>query len=472
MTLPMTKADAYSQTTLVLEAGENLDLLVSKLGHVLFGGNSLPAKIYVACPPGLKAKAAKKLSNFQDKVEILEVQSLCTDLLPFLTTSYVAFLPALAPYCPPPLEDLGVLASEKPFLRPWIPPVTLPDTQWARLVYMAFGWISTPSLLQLPLGLQQTLNLRDLERVTRNAKPYIPYLSAPTGSNPAYRENPIEKPPKLSAKSSVMALIPHFQCEEWLGQCLDSLLNQTRPPDAIVVMDDASPDPPLDIVPEFSTVTLLRFPDNVGPYRMVQSVIEATHFDAYMFQDADDWSSMDRLECLLKEAERTGAQWIGTQELMYFEDSVQAIRYPLDLNTTPKNTLHHPFCYPSSLISREFLFSLGGFASGLRFSGDLELLTRAILAGKVANLDRYAYFRRIRKNSLSISDETGIGSLARKEVDFEIEKRKVENSVRISKGLAPLLEPLRVAKPVAFEHLAGPHLPVKPANEKSLPRIC
>ena len=46
-------------------------------------------------------------------------------------------------------------------------------------------------------------------------------------------------------------------------------------------------------------VTLLHAAENVGPYRLVQQVIDDTDYDAYLFQDADDWSAPDRLEQLL-----------------------------------------------------------------------------------------------------------------------------------------------------------------------------
>jgi hypothetical protein len=453
----MAPNESHAKTSLVLETGENLDFLVTKLKQV-FADDHLPfMKIIVTSPPGQKPRILTKLSVFLKNIEVVEIHSLSQDLLPKIATPFLAYLPANAPYSPPPLEDLDKWGQVHLFLRPWIPAVTLKDIEWARLVYMDLGWVSTPALFQR-LEMESSLTLRNLESVFQKKDISLSYFSAPAGPTISGQMALFDGPAKLSPKSRVMALVPHFNCEPWLGQCLDSLMGQTQPPNAIVVMDDASTQAPLDILRNYPTVTLLRSPENVGPYRMAQTVIDQTDFDAYMFQDADDWSSLDRLEALLIEAEKTGAEWIGTQELMYFEDMIHALRYPLDLNATSLSPLRFPFCYPSSLISRNFLKRLGGFATGFRFSGDFELFIRAVWAGKIANLDRYAYFRRIRKNSLITSEETGLSSNARKEVDAQIEMRKAENLARVIKGGVPLLEPLKTAGPVAFEHLAGPPL--------------
>jgi len=449
--------DSYSKVTLLLQSGENLDFLLTKLNLVFADPKIRAAKIRVLCPPHLTSPITVKLSPFWGRVEISEPRMLLKEFSTLHARPFVAYLPAETPYTPPPLEGLGALAAYPLFIRPWIPPVELPDNQWARLVYLTHGWVSTPVLLEKALDGQAALTLRGLEKLTSKDS-WVSYFSSPTGlANSSSIDGP-RGAGKLNSQSKVLALVPHYQCESWLGQCLDSLIRQTRRPDAIAVLDDASSPPPVDIVRKFPQVTLLRSPENVGPYRLIQSAIGQTDFDAYLFQDADDWSSLDRLELLLKEAERTGAEWIGTQELMYFEDSLHALRYPLSFGPRPQSGIRYPFCYPSSLISRDFLNRLGGFASGLRFSGDYELFTRAVFDGKVANLDRYCYFRRIRKGSLVTSEDTGMASLARREMDNQIEKRQLENLARIAKGLAPLLEPLSKTDPVKFEHLAGPAL--------------
>jgi hypothetical protein len=117
----------------------------------------------------------------------------------------------------------------------------------------------------------------------------------------------------------------------------------------------------------------------------------------------------------------------------------------------PAYTLLHP----SSLVSRDLVLRAGGYATGLRFSGDMEFLLRACLVGKVMNLDRYCYFRRIRVNSLITSAQTGLASPARQALDERIKKRYWENRDRLSQGQAPLLEPLESAGLAEFDEICG-----------------
>src|SRR5215218_7341468 len=129
----------------------------------------------------------------------------------------------------------------------------------------------------------------------------------------------------LHQTSSVLAIVPHYKCEAWLGDCLDSLVRQTHPLDGIAVIDDGSGQPPVEIVRSFPQVTLFASDENVGPYRISQEVIARTGYDAYLFQDADDWSGPTRLELLLAEAERTGAEVVGCQAYRLISDEGEVV---------------------------------------------------------------------------------------------------------------------------------------------------
>jgi Glycosyl transferase family 2 len=257
---------------------------------------------------------------------------------------------------------------------------------------------------------------------------------------------------------TILALIPHSRCETWLRRCLNSLLQQTHPPTNIVVIDDASTPPPLAIVQDFPSVTLLCTAPQVGPYRLIQSTIDATNYDAYLFQDADDWSTVDRLEILLKTARHYGAELVGSQEIRILEPELiaQAIGYPLDVNQALKRAPGHPLLHPTSLVTRDLVMRLGGFATGLRFGGDTEFLLRAHWVSRIVNTPHYCYFRRKRPDSLTTAIGTGLDSPARQALLKTLKQRAIGHST--TPPTIHDLQPLQTVDPIALTHLCGPSL--------------
>lgn len=266
---------------------------------------------------------------------------------------------------------------------------------------------------------------------------------------------------RAAAGDRVLALVPHHRCERWLDHCLASLVGQTRPPDGIVVIDDASAEPPTEIVRRFPGVTLLRARANVGPYRLVQQVIEETSYDRYLFQDADDWSAPDRLELLLDAAGRTGAELVGSDYVMLCTDEVRTLlhAFPVDVNGALVQALTcHALQHPTSLVNRTLVTRLGGYASGMRFSGDDEFLRRAAHVTRIVNVPRVLYFRRHRADSLTTSAATGHGSQARRDVLKALATRAADNAEAVVRGDQPDLTPHALAPPIRLEHVCGPAL--------------
>jgi glycosyltransferase involved in cell wall biosynthesis len=258
----------------------------------------------------------------------------------------------------------------------------------------------------------------------------------------------------------VLALIPHYQCEHWLSACIESLLAQTRPLDGIAIIDDASPHPPIEIAKQFPQVTLFTAEENGGPYRLIQEVINNTSYDAYLFQDADDWSTYDRLELLLNEAERTGAELVGSQELRVLCDTreVMPCRYPHDVNAALAVRPAHPLLHPTSMIARGLVQRLGGFSTGLRFGGDSELLLRAGHVARIVNVPSYCYFRRHRTGSLTTDPTTGLDTPVRHKLQKLLRARGLRNARAVARGEWPRLDPFASAPPVRLTHLLGPEL--------------
>ncbi len=273
----------------------------------------------------------------------------------------------------------------------------------------------------------------------------------------------------LTRRSAVCALVPHRDAGDWLSGAIESLLTQTRPPDAIVVIDDASVTPPRAVATSYPEVTLLRSPANVGPYRLVQTVVEQTDFDAYLFQDADDVSHPERLATLLEAAETDEAGMVGSQEteLDVAGPEVRTRTYPWDVNAAlDRNPIAFALLHPSSLVARDVIMRAGGYPGGLRFSGDVEFLRRAMHVAKGVNVAQFCYLRRIRAGSLTTSASTGMQSPQRIVLMATLHARARANAELVARGIPPVLEPLSVAPPVRLTHLVGPPLRTRNARRR------
>lgn len=265
----------------------------------------------------------------------------------------------------------------------------------------------------------------------------------------------------LRRESSVLAVVTHYGCEQWLARCLEALVTQTRPPENIVVIDDASPVPPVEILKNFPQVTLLVAEKNVGPYRLLQEIFNRADYDAYLLQDADDWSTPDRLERLLAAAARSGAELIGCQVENHFEGIAPEPpeTYPTDVKAAlVANPIYHPLLLATSVFTRDLVQRLGGLATGLRYGGDSEFIRRAVFAAKVINVSQPCYHRRIHPNAATRHPATGYNTPARLTGSLPIRERSKQNFAAAARGEMPDLAPFAVNEPVALKHIGGPQL--------------
>lgn len=366
----------------------------------------------------------------------------------------LAWLPQGAPFSalPAPREGADIAA--------WVALVDAPEKTARPHPSPNCGFIAQCEALdaEADWGLPSTWVMRAFNEALGAGGRRLAWVAAPVcrPSPPAPREGP----PVITARSSVLVVVPHYRCEPWLAACLHSMAVQTRPPDAVAVLHDGPEPPPLDIVRAFPSVSLYRSGERVGPYALVQSLVDHTRFDAVLLQDSDDWSSRDRLALLLAEAERTGAELIGSQEIRVDEVAgrVHATCYPLDANRALAIAPGHPLLHPTSMISTRLLSRLGGFATGLRFGADTEMLLRAGFAARIVNLDVAAYFRRHRQRSLTTDPETGLESPARLALQADVKARARRNQALREAGQEPDLSPLIRAPDVFLTHVAGPPL--------------
>jgi glycosyltransferase involved in cell wall biosynthesis len=92
--------------------------------------------------------------------------------------------------------------------------------------------------------------------------------------------------------SGVSVVIPAFEVARYVGEAIDSVLGQTRPPDELVVVDDGSGDATPEVIASYGERLAAIHQPHLGNAVASNRGVEATSGEYVAFLDADDiWAS-------------------------------------------------------------------------------------------------------------------------------------------------------------------------------------
>jgi glycosyltransferase involved in cell wall biosynthesis len=254
----------------------------------------------------------------------------------------------------------------------------------------------------------------------------------------------------------VTVLMAHFRCEEWVAQAAESILVQTGVVPRLWVVDDASPNPRalLDALRPLrcESLRLWRSKRNVGQFRLYNRLLPAVETPYIALQDADDWSSPNRLETLVRFATTNEIDIVGSSATSVLSDGAfgEVQRRPHNVNSALRWRCRGPVVLGATLLCRtDFLSAIGGYDGSTRLGADSDLVYRAVFAGRVANVAETLYFARQREDSLTQAPATGFQSPERRLYRRAIRTRFYKNRLKdLTRRLRP--EDLR-AKPNDIE---------------------
>ena len=367
-----------------VEGDEDIGLLVQKLDLLAKD----PADLRIVCDPqegqsvGELARARHLPCHILTRLDWDGFAG--SEVLP--QTGRVAFIPAEAPPLRLDWEQIGrdglvPLVGRQPFPKEYY----TPHGRYAR------GWLADVALLHRPRGHRFAW---DLMSIAANNWKYGYPVRWPCVAAGDADYGPAVSDPILTREARVLVVVPTFRHDDLLPRCLNALMDQTRTPDAIAVIDDASGKPPVDVVRAYPDVTLLEAERNVGPFGLLERIIDMTDFDAYLVQDDDDWGTNNKLARQLELAEWTGAEMVCGQQLEVFHPdhlnpqqravaehgALLQVNYPLDLNKTMK-TPEYGMPHSGTLYGRALWERIGGFETMHRLTCDTDFLWRARFAG-------------------------------------------------------------------------------------------
>jgi glycosyltransferase involved in cell wall biosynthesis len=154
----------------------------------------------------------------------------------------------------------------------------------------------------------------------------------------------------------VSVIIPVYNTGEYIGRCLESLLNQTFKNLEVIVVNDATPDHAMTIVHEYASsddrIKILEHQKNRGTGMARQTGYERASGDYIMFVDSDDYLPENAIENLYNHTEddvdivrgssqrvtKRGLQQINMSKLSYGSDNISVYKSLLSLE------LPHSLC--------------------------------------------------------------------------------------------------------------------------------
>lgn len=102
----------------------------------------------------------------------------------------------------------------------------------------------------------------------------------------------------------ISIIVPVYNVQQYIGQCLESLVNQTFDDIEIIIVDDGSPDESYKIYEKYaekdSRVRIIK-KENAGVSEARNTGIDNAAGDFLMFVDSDDWMEPDGCEILYNE---------------------------------------------------------------------------------------------------------------------------------------------------------------------------
>jgi glycosyltransferase involved in cell wall biosynthesis len=199
--------------------------------------------------------------------------------------------------------------------------------------------------------------------------------------------------------------MPAYNASKYIAEAIDSILNQTLPDFELLICDDGSTDSTLDIIKSYAAkdkrITFFENTKNIGNLKTTNFLFEKCEGKYIAIQDADDISTVNRLELLAAEFEKDSA--IGIVGTNYFitDENLNIIScscLPLT-DAAIKQAMKKevpPLLYASILVKKELVDRVGLFRPNFDRKGyaDLDWIFRICEITKVENIKEIGYYYR------------------------------------------------------------------------------
>ena len=195
------------------------------------------------------------------------------------------------------------------------------------------------------------------------------------------------------SKALISILVPFKNTQEYIGECVISIIKQTYPNWEAIFVDDASNDKSLKIVKDFAdkehSINIFKN-QGKGIISALQTAFRHCKGDYITRMDSDDIMVENRLSIMLEGLLKHGGKHLAVGQVKYFKkDGVSDgyMRYEKWINSLTANGTNYNEIYkecvipsPCRMIDRKDFINCEGFDS-IRYPEDYDLTFRFYRAG-------------------------------------------------------------------------------------------
>ena len=189
------------------------------------------------------------------------------------------------------------------------------------------------------------------------------------------------------ATPQISVIIPAYNCDRYIGQAVESILNQTYPADEIIIIDDGSQDNTRQVLQPYSNYIHYVYQENQGVSVARNHGLKLARGEFIVFLDADDIFLPNKLATQLAVFQakpqlglvQSGWRRVNQQGETLMDatpwDYVPELNLENWLRWKPLGTMG------TLMFRREWLLKIDGFEPGLAHAEDVDLILRMVLLG-------------------------------------------------------------------------------------------
>ena len=206
----------------------------------------------------------------------------------------------------------------------------------------------------------------------------------------------------------VSVIVPVYKVEDYIRECIDSILAQTYPDFELILVDDGSPDDCGRICDDYAkgdNRIKVVHKVNGGLTSARNAGLEVAKGEWIMHVDGDDWIEPDMIESLIEAAQITGADMV-IGDFVKYGPSAGYNKLPTwssDKKKSMTNYIAYVMTTIWGSIAKRSLYADHSLKSpeGISYCEDFHLIVRLChFAKKVVNVHRPFYHYRYRPTSI------------------------------------------------------------------------